>query len=71
MSSRQPAIRYWRSDCGDWRWHLRAANGEIVAAGEGYVTRAGVLAGIAAMRRNAARAVVREVERIKGPAMVR
>ena len=60
MSSRTPIVRYWRSESGDWRWHLRAANGEIVASGEGYRTKAGVLAGIAGFRRSATRAVVRE-----------
>jgi len=33
---------------GYWRWHLKAANGRIIAdSGEGYANRAGCLNGIA------------------------
>jgi uncharacterized protein YegP (UPF0339 family) len=27
----------WKDDAGQWRWHLRAANHEIIAQGESYV----------------------------------
>ena len=37
----------------DWYFHLRAANGEIIAASEGYKTKAGAIRGAGAMRRNA------------------
>lgn len=40
----QARIEYYKS--GDWRWRLVAGNGEIVASGEGYKTKAGVLRGI-------------------------
>lgn len=33
---------------GEWYWRLRAANGEPVASGEGYVSKAGALEGIRA-----------------------
>ena len=36
-----------------WRWRLKSANGEIVASGEGYVRKAGALAGVQAHRRAA------------------
>ena len=58
MSQRHPVFAYWLSSDGDWRWHLKATNGEIVAQGEGYATKAGVLRGIAGVRRNAAKAVL-------------
>ena len=48
-----PKIEIWRRDTGDWRWHLKAANGEIVAQGEGYVTKAGALRGVRAFVRAA------------------
>ena len=54
MSTRQPRFIVWQSVDGDWRWHLKAGNGEIVAQGEGYRTRAGALRGVAAVRRAAA-----------------
>ena len=44
---------YWKASDRDWRWHLKAANHEILAHGEGYVSRAGVLRGIAAVQRAA------------------
>lgn len=27
----------WKADDGNWYWHLRAANHEIISHGEGYV----------------------------------
>lgn len=41
-----PRFFYWRAAPRDWRWHLKAANHEIMASGEGYVTKQGVLRGI-------------------------
>lgn len=32
-----------------WRWRLRATNGEVVASGEGFVDKGGVLDGIQAV----------------------
>lgn len=32
-------FEYWQSASGDWHWHLKAKNGEIVAQGEGYVNK--------------------------------
>ncbi|HSS01133.1 MAG TPA: HVO_2922 family protein [Kofleriaceae bacterium] len=45
----------------EWRWRLRAANGNIVAdSGESYTTKANAEAGIASVKRGAAEAPVRE-----------
>ena len=31
---------YWKSPSnGNWYWHLRAANGERIAQGEGYISK--------------------------------
>jgi uncharacterized protein YegP (UPF0339 family) len=38
---RTPKYEIWRAAPKDWRWHLKAKNGEIVSQGEGYKTRAG------------------------------
>lgn len=35
----------------DWRWRLIAANGEIVAHGEGYSSRAAAIEGVETVRR--------------------
>jgi uncharacterized protein len=33
------AIRGKLMGGGDWRWRLKAANGEVVASGDGYASR--------------------------------
>lgn len=43
----------------EWRWRLIARNGEIVASGEGYPSKAHVKRAIATVRRNVATAGVR------------
>ncbi|WP_353115580.1 YegP family protein [Microbacterium sp.] len=47
---------------GDWRFRLKAGNGEIIATGQGYASKSGALNGIDSVRRNAADAEVVEVE---------
>lgn len=47
---------------GDWRFRLKAGNGEVVATGQGYASKAGALNGIDSVRRNAADADVVEVD---------
>lgn len=41
---------YWKSQNGNWYWHLKAANGEKIAQGEGYTSKAGVLHAIALVK---------------------
>lgn len=41
---------------GEYRFRLKAGNGEIVATGEGYTTRAGAVRGTEAVKRAAAEA---------------
>jgi len=38
---------------GEFRFRLKAANGEIIATGESYPTKAAVLKGIASIKKNA------------------
>jgi uncharacterized protein YegP (UPF0339 family) len=44
-------FQVYRDTAGQYRWRLRAANGEIVAQGEGYTSRAGAHAGVEAVKR--------------------
>lgn len=37
------ALRSLLTDAQEWRWRLRAGNGEIIASGEGYTTKANCL----------------------------
>jgi uncharacterized protein YegP (UPF0339 family) len=43
---------------GEFRFRLKAGNGEIVATGESYKTKAGVISGVDAVKRAAAEAEV-------------
>ena len=45
---------------GEYRFRLKAANGEIVATGESYPTAAGAHAGVEAVKRAAAAATIVE-----------
>ena len=47
---------------GDWRFRLKAGNGEVIATGQGYASKAGALNGIDSVRRNAADAEVVETD---------
>ena len=57
----QPASGGWyeviRDAKGEYRFRLKAANGEVVAVSEGYQAKASCLKGIESARRNAACAV--------------
>lgn len=43
---------------GEFRFRLKAGNGEIIATGEGYKTKSGVINGVDAVKRAAAEAEV-------------
>jgi len=46
---------------GEFRFRLKAGNGEIVATGEGYATKDGAKKGVEAVKRAAAEAAIVEV----------
>lgn len=40
MASKRPIIEKYEDKAGEWRWRLKAANGQIIAtSGEGYKTK--------------------------------
>ena len=43
----------YKDSQGEFRWRLRADNGEIIATGEGYTSKAGCLNGIESVKENA------------------
>lgn len=45
---------------GEYRFRLKAANGEIIASGEGYKTKAACLNGIESVKKNAPAAEIVE-----------
>lgn len=46
---------------GEYRFRLKAGNGQVIAIGEGYTTKAAALNGIDSIRKNAPDAPVVEV----------
>lgn len=52
----------YQDKAGEWRFRLKAGNGEVIATGQGYASKSGALNGIDSVRRNAAEAEVVELE---------
>jgi uncharacterized protein len=48
----------FKDKSGDFRFHLKAANGEIIASGQGYKTKAAAEKGIESVKTNAPGATV-------------
>lgn len=57
---KHPKFEMYQDKAGEYRFRLKAGNGEIIAVSEGYVAKAGCLNGIESVRRNAADAPVIE-----------
>ena len=51
----------YQDKAGEWRFRLKAGNGEVIATGQGYSSKAGAMNGIDSIRRNAADAEVVEL----------
>lgn len=48
----EPRFELFRDNAGEWRWRLRASNGEIIAdSGEGYSSKQGAQRGVESVRR--------------------
>lgn len=58
----KPYFRIFSGEDGQWYFTLVAANGEVVAGGEGYTTKQSAKDGVEAVRRAAAEAEVKEEE---------
>ena len=52
----------YQSKNGEYRFRLKASNGEIIATGQGYKSKSSCLKGIDSVKRNAADAEVVETE---------
>ncbi len=48
----------YKDKAGKFRFRLKAGNGEIIASGEAYETKAAAKKGIASIQRNAAEAAI-------------
>ena len=50
---KHPKFELYMDKAGEYRFRLKARNGEIIAVGEGYKAKAGCLNGIDSIKRNA------------------
>ena len=61
-TEKNPKFEVYKDNKGEYRFRLKATNGQIIATGEGYVAKASCLNGVESVRRNAPEASVAEAE---------
>jgi uncharacterized protein len=52
----------WTDKAGEYRFRLKAANGEIIATSEGYSSKKSCMNGIQSVMKNAPKAPIIEIE---------
>lgn len=57
---KNPKFEVYKDKAGEFRFRLKATNGQIIATSEGYKALAGCMNGIESVKKNAADAVVEE-----------
>ncbi len=62
QTEKHPKFELYLDKAGEYRFRLKASNGQIIATGEGYKAKAGCLNGIDSIKRNAESPVVVEQE---------
>lgn len=55
-----PKFEMYQDKAGEYRFRLKARNGEIIAVSEGYTAKAGCLNGIESVKKNAPEAEIAE-----------
>ncbi|SHI91412.1 hypothetical protein SAMN02745751_01315 [Dethiosulfatibacter aminovorans DSM 17477] len=55
----------YRDKAGEFRFRLKASNGQVIASGQGYKTKESCLHGIESVRKNAADAKIVELEEVR------
>ena len=58
----EPVFEWYKDKVGKYRFRLKAANGEIIAVSEGYVSKEGCVSGIESVKKNAAIAKIVEAK---------
>ena len=59
---KNPKFEVYQDKKGEYRFRLKATNGQVIATGEGYVAKASCLNGVESVRKNAPEAPVVEAE---------
>lgn len=55
-------IEVFKGDNGDWFFHLKAPNGQVILASEGYTRKRNAMKGIEAVKKYAGKAAVKVLE---------
>jgi hypothetical protein len=58
----EPVFEWYKDKAGKYRFRLKAANGEIIAVGEGYASKEGLVGGIESVKKNASIAKIVEAK---------
>ena len=61
-TEKNPKFEVYESKNGEFRFRLKATNGQIIATGEGYKSKAGCMNGIESVKKNAVDADIVDVE---------
>ena len=61
-TEKNPKFEVYTDKAGEFRFRLKATNGQIIATGEGYKSKAGCMNGIESIKKNAPEADVVEAE---------
>lgn len=59
-TEKNPKFEVYKDKAGEFRFRLKATNGQIIATGEGYKALAGCMNGIESVKKNAADAEITE-----------
>lgn len=59
-SKREPAFHVHQGADGQWYWHLKAANGRVIAQGEGHKREADAWRAVRTVKATAAGATIRD-----------
>lgn len=60
QTEKNPKFEVYVDKAGEYRFRLKATNGQIIAVGEGYTTHANCLNGVESVKKNAPDAVIVE-----------
>ncbi len=61
-TEKNPKFEVYTDKAGEFRFRLKATNGQIIATGEGYKSKAGCMNGIESVKKNAVDADIVDVE---------
>lgn len=62
VTEKNPKFEVYKDKAGEFRFRLKARNGEIIAVSEGYVQKISCMNGIESVRKNAPDATVEKAE---------